>query len=530
MGKFVAAAILAAALSTMPVSAKDAEPQSQWKGCGENETSGFSKFMVGPTKARALTEKATPQDGIERCTTALNALEQGASWQRRAALLRSRAKFLVRAKKHREALADLDAIKAIEQPDPVYARSFGVSLHMLRAIAHLEAGRREDASSEAFEAMRLRPWSERVAQFAYVVTALRDKVPAGEGSLWSHLMLMDSGFGERRAILLARAGDWKEAAADWQQVKPAPGEIGQTFIQIPNVTVQGAPGIPVKGVNVARTIDAAMAAAMAGRGDLADAWLNKLRESVNTPIESDKFAERFGAKTDPKAQLDQLARWSGMIDIAKAAADGDVEVAAARLEAMREMPLSPTSLALIRTIVTKLPDGSHGGLRRAVAQIEEQMLLDRNERFVQKFEPDILLGDLPDHEEVMLANRYQNAVKFLRANGFSVKKAKDGKTADVVFFGDKSLPFAIGEMALLRAAELCVEQGKAAFRVISSNDYTQTVTSTMYGVEVGPTTVAGHSTQISIEFVAPGTPGAIDAAEIRAFLAPIYIASETGKS
>jgi hypothetical protein len=175
----------------------------------------------------------------------------------------------------------------------------------------------------------------------------------------------------------------------------------------------------------------------------------------------------------------------------------------------------------------KLPPDSHAHLRSLLAQVEEQFLLDSNERYVSKFNPAELLDEIPDHEEVMLANPYKSAVKFLKANGFSVKIAKDGKTVDVSFYGNKSHPFAIGEMALLRAADLAVEQRKPAFRIINNNDFVRTSTMTMYGKEVGPTKIMGHSTNLKIEFVDPsvpqGTADIIHAADVRAALGQIYV-------
>jgi hypothetical protein len=516
------------AVAAGSVQAKEAAPPSIWQGCGDNVVSGMAKFMVGPTAARATTPTVAPSEGVQRCTAALQALAADAPWQRRAALLRSRAKFLVLGSQHGEALADLDAIARIEQPDATYARSFGVSLHMLRAVAHLQAGGRDEASAEAFTAMRLRPWSERVAQFAYAISALRWVPATGEGPRWDNLVRIEPTFLERRALLLSRAGDWAAATADWQRSPLGPGAVGTSYVQLPNVTVQGAPGIPVKGADVPRTVNAAIAAAMAGRGDLADAWLARLDESLKTPPEPDGFAKRLGAVVDPQAQVAELARWRPLVEVARVAGAGNAAGAADRFGAMQSIPINDITAAMLRTIVAKLPEAGHPELRRLLVQIEEKMLSDRNERILKRFEPATLLYDLPDHEEVMLANPYRNAVKFLRANGFSVKANPDGKGAVISFFGNRSQPFAIGEMTLLRAAEFVIERGQTAFRVVSSDDYTQTQTMTMYGAPVGPTTVSGHSTSLTVEFVDPAAAGAIDPAEVRAALGPIYVKPAEG--
>lgn len=533
MIQYVGSAAITVAISMLSVASQAKEPDgppSVWTGCGDNPVSGTTKFMVGPTAARYLTPKAKPSEGIERCTAALNALGPEAGWERHAALLRSRAKFHLAAKQHREALTDLDSIAAIERVDLPYSRSFGVSLNMLRAIAHLEAGRRDEAASHAFLAMQARPWSLRVAEFAFGISSLRTQIPSGERQRWDNLVRLDPSYVEKRAVGLARAGDWQEALVDWQNAKPAPGEIGQSFVNVPNVQVTGAPGIPTKGVNIARTAQAVITAQVAGRPDLAEMWLAKARESINTPRELTRFERDFNIAIQPSEQFAELDKWTGLIEAATLVGKGNAESAAQKLETMTRMPFSQATLALFRTVIGKLPSQSHPHLRSLLAQVEEQIQLDSNEEYVSKFDPAKLLGEVPDHEDVMLANPYQTAVKFLRANGFSVKIAKDGKTADVGFFGNKSHPFAIGEMALLRAADLTVSQGKTAFRIVSNNDFVQTSTMTMYGVEVGPTTVAGHSTRLKIEFVdsvaSQGEAGIIETADVQTALTPIYVKTE----
>lgn len=368
---------LALALAGTGVQAK-AEVQgatSIWEGCGENKVSGFSKFMVGPTAARNQNPKATAQEGLARCSEALGSLDSAAPWQRRAALLRSRAKYYVMARNPSAAIADLEAIAAIERPDEVYARSFAVSVHMLRAVAQIEGRQWDAAAKEAIEAMRLRPWSERVAQFAFVICAMRDVVPIGEGAQWDHLVMLDGAFAERRAVLLARAGDWDGAVADWLRVSPAPGAIGQTYVNLPNVVVNGAPGIPVKGVDVRRTVDAILTAAMAGRADLVESWQSSLRTNIDVPPTVDGLAKRLGVTSDPAAQKAEMEKWAELITVAKLAGGGGIADAAHRLDAMTTIPISAVSTAMMRSIAAKSPADAR--LRNVLAKIDEQAILGR---------------------------------------------------------------------------------------------------------------------------------------------------------
>jgi len=53
---------------------------------------------------------------------------------------------------------------------------------------------------------------------------------------------------------------------------------------------------------------------------------------------------------------------------------------------------------------------------------------------------------------------------------------------------------------------------------------------TMYGAPVGPTTVSGHSVNLTVEFLEPATAdrpeSVIQAADVQAALAPIYVKAE----
>lgn len=525
----IAAALTAAMLMSAAAAAKDgtAAP-SPWTGCGANRVSGLSKIMVGPTAARAMTPTATPDEGIARCTAEIDALQPDAGWERRAALLRSRANFYIAAKQHRDALADLDAIVAIERPDAVYARSFGVSVNMLRALALMQAGRRDDAAAAAFKARDARPWSLRVADFAFGVAASRTTIPAGERGGWDKLVLLDPAMYDDRATVRARAGEWNDALADWQVAKPAPGDIGRTYITRPNITVRGLPGIPITGVNIADTAEAIIAAHVAGQPELAETWLARARENIAAPREPTGIEKTLKLDVKPDQQRNELDKWNNLFEVAALVGKGNAAAAADRLAAtLSGMPVGATTLALATTVLTKLPPESHPELRAAVAQVEAEYRFEINARYVAMVDAEKLLTELPDHEDVMLANPYRSTVKFLKANGFSTKIAADGKTAEVSFFGNKSQLFAIGEMALLRAADLTVERGMSAFRILDNDDYVQTSQMTMNGTPVGPSTVSGHFTKLKIEFVDPAnaadSAGLILASDVQAALRPIYV-------
>jgi tetratricopeptide (TPR) repeat protein len=518
--------VLAAMVS--PAHTKTPEAvQSVWTGCGENKVSGTTKFMMGPTAARALTPKVSPAEGISRCTAEMAALAANAGWERRAALLRSRAKFYVADQQPAQALNDLAAIAKIQQPDPAYARSFAVSLDLLSALAHVQAGQRDEAARYAFSAMSARPWSSRIAELTFALSSLRSKIPTSEKSRWDNLILLDGDYRQRRAVNLMRAGDWQDALTDWQNLRPGPGEVGQTFITLPNVRVTGAPGVPVTGVDIAQTAQAALTASVLGQTDLAQTWLTKARQGVNQPRETTKFERSLGVIVDPSEQLAQLDKWSSVIEIAALIGRGQADSAATRFATAKQVPLTFSVLALAQTCLGKLPAEKYPALQLLTTQLEQQLDPARRTTEQSPIDYEKAIDELPDHEDVMLANPYRSTVKFIKANGFSVKVGKDGKTATVGFFGNKSSSFAIGEMALLRAADLTIERGKSAFIITSSSDYTHSSQMTMYGSAIGPATFAGRSTSLNIAFVEATEPQsrdrAIEASAVQAALRPIYV-------
>jgi hypothetical protein len=141
-----------------------------------------------------------------------------------------------------------------------------------------------------------------------------------------------------------------------------------------------------------------------------------------------------------------------------------------------------------------------------------------------------LLADMPEHEDVAATNRYRSSILFLRASGFKDTLRKDGTGTTIKYFGDKSTPLAVGEMALLRAAELAQKSGKQAFLIWDRSDYRMTSTPTMYGSPIGPTVTAGYGSQIEVDFldsISVDNDRAIDAAALRGALEPIYIRADT---
>lgn len=522
-----------ALLIGMPVRAETSAVDPLWPSCGENKVSGVNKFMLGPKAAQALTPKAIPEIAMQRCTLALDDPGMNAApWQRRVSLLRWRARHAIAAYQPEAAMADLEVIKSIEQPDLVYARSMGVSLLMIRALALVEMKRPEEAAVPAIEAANLRPWSERTAAFALLIAELHPAISPIEQKLWTQYVRLNPVARQRRALRLAANGDWNGALADWKRVTPPPGGISDTFVQVANVKVRGMPGVPVRSVDIPRTGQAALAAAMAGEAGTARQWIAAARNVIASPPAPGPTQRVIGVNADPAIQNAELDTWEQIVTAAIEYRSGNANMAGSRLTAMKEAPLTPVILAMFQEISDALPAAQRSDMLRDVPATKAKYAAYQEEQRTWVADIERLLLELPDHEDTTPNNRYGSKVMFLRASGFKETPKKDGSGLTINYFGTKSTPLAVGEMALLRAAELAENKGLSAFLITDRSDFKQLMTPTMWGMPSGPTVTSGYGSNIDVVLVDPAAlPSSlagvddqlIDTASIKAALVPIYL-------
>lgn len=525
--------LVAGALAAGAAQAQPEKPGGIWEGCGGDvRPSGMSKFMVGPKMAAAYQPKTPPTVTIEQCTAALDALGAAAPWQSRAAFLRSRARAYVAEMKPDQALADLAAIRAIEQSDPIYARSFGLSLTMLQAIALIQKQDFDGAVAAAEAAMAQRPFSDRIAMFAFRVMTAAGGHAEARRKLLDRLVRDEPDMLQLRAIERMADADWTGAAKDWPRVTPAPGTPSTTYIQLPNVRVTGAPGIPLTDVDEARTGRAALAFAMAGMTDKAKAVLATARAGLAKPLEPPAFLK--GIKTDLPApdRGKTLDRWSVLVDAAIAWRAGQAAQAADLIKTLDWTRADQIELAFLKT--TGQGGGAIADPKAAIALLEAE----RTQRLRVRFRPDELLSELPDHEEGSKTNPYRKSVMFLRASGFRVEPSKSGFGTDIHMFGDKLTALAVSEMALLRAADMALAEGKGGFVITDRRGYRQTMQQTIYGSPIGPVANAGNGVDLTVVAVdAANMPPQLQGSEDRIFdaravrdaLAPLYAAAPPAK-
>lgn len=530
-------ALLAAALIGTAAQAQPEKPGGIWEGCGDDaRPSGLSKFMVGPKMAEAYQQRTPPSARIEACTQALAALGADAPWQKRAAFLRSRARAYVANRRANEALADIAAIRAIEQSDPVYARSFGLSLTMLRALALAEKQDFDGAAADAQAALQMRPWSDRIAMFAFRMMSMTPNLAPARTALLDQLIRYDPDLLEARALDRAVARNWQGAARDWQRVKPAPGALGTTYVTLPNVRVTGAPGVPIMGVDEQRAGRAALSLAMAGLPDQAQAILTAARTGLAKPPELPGYLKDLKANLDNGDRGKALDRWSVLVDAATKFRAGHADQALADVQPLDWSRADGVQIAFLVNLQDAAGHVMPGfpNAKAALKLLEDGRL----ERIREAFDPGALLSELPDHEDGSKTNAYRKQVMFLRASGFKSGPSKSGPGTDLHVFGDKLTSLQVSEMALLRAAELTLAEGKPAFIVTNRSGFRQTMQQTIYGRPIGPVANGGNGVDLTFVAIDPANPPAalkgsedrvIDANQIRQALDGLYVERTAGK-
>jgi hypothetical protein len=477
--------------------------------------------------AAAHQPKTPPAVTVEQCTAALASLSELAPWQTRAAYLRSRARAYVADLKPVPALADIAAIRAFAQRDAIYDRSFGLSLTMLEAIAHVQKQDFDAAAAAAKAALAARPWSDRVAQFSYRVLTVTGAHAAESRALLDGLVRYDPDLLEVRATERMLARDWEGAARDWLRIKPAPGQASTTYIDLPNVRVTGAPGIPITDLDEGRAGRAAFAMAMAGMSDQAKAVLASARKELAIPPQAPPYMKHLKLQMpEGGARGKTLDRWAALVDAAIAWRSGDAAQARDIIKPLDWTRVDQLQLAFLDTL-----GGPEAGLpeaRAALNLMEEEWV----RRLRARFRPDELLAELPDYEGASKTNPYRKSVMFLRASGFRTAPAKSGFGTDIKMFGDKTSSLAVSEMALLRAAEMALAEGKAGFVVTDRRGYRQTMQQTMYGSPIGPVADAGNGVDLTIVTVDPAAlppqlegqaDRVFDARAVRDALAALYL-------
>jgi hypothetical protein len=469
---------------------------------------------------------------------------------RRAHLLRARAAAHMEAGDSAKALADLDAAEAASgagaRGDRFHKRSMGVSLDLLRAIAHAHAGDGARAAGLAQRAMAQRPYSSQVQQLGAEIVQLS----AGEGGTkadWAMAMRLDPDAAVSVLLRQGLAGNFKEVLAlrpsvtlDWPEKTPnAYGLLqgvgdGAKLMQALMVSYQTA-----------------YAHAATGNAAQAKAELGEIRsrigklQAVEAPAKGAAATATVTATATPNvaALLEQgLAPRTKQVEARIAVAEGrhgdaisalvgaSLPKDAATAELMRALKSqAPAKDAALVPDATGFAADAAGERRATLARLAGYALITpETPRAVVNYEksrPNIL-GALVGGALTMGTSLLGGID---RLDGFRSTANADG-TTKVAFVGNTPSAMLVQEMTLLRAAEVTRAAGKPAFMIVERKDYSRTLRTTRGGMEISnvPT---GFKSEMNIRFLdsVAASPRALDAVAVIDALGPLYYEEKSAK-
>lgn len=535
---------LGAAAALALAGTADAAP-SVWAQCDgypKPESSG-TKIARGIAMIGTLGLAGVPKDydpdrrargdaGVAACTAALADPDAASGpWIRRVTLNQYLAVHHLEANRPEAALAALDSAAAAAQgnaADPFYARSTGVSLDLLRALALFGLGRDEEGTAIALRAAAARPWSARAHMLALSMLKVDPAMPPAEIALIERLTRLDPSSAELPGTLYLLAGRpseaWSFLKKAWDN-RPAEKESAGPPSFMPASIRRGLAAATIDP----RSKDYLFAFAAARAGDKAgsDSILADIAASGQATIERLKGGKR---PTPPEelAKIEAMLRvprdqWQPMIDSANLLAAGDAAAAQERLIAASSWPAAPLLIGLVRDLRDKLPPEARKGLVAIDPAVIERKAGTTTATGLARLSVQPVLEALPEPEDENRLNAFSRQFGLgLKKTGFKSKKLPSGLTR-IEYAGSVSSPLAVEEMTLLRAAQLAAEAGHKGFVIEKRNDYTRYRQMMQYSVPVGAPDLAGYMTRIEVRFTDDLTGDAIPAAGLIKALAPIYI-------
>lgn len=453
---------------------------------------------------------------------------------RRAHLLRARAAAHLKAGDTAKALADLDlAIAATPErsSDRFYQRSMGVSLNLLRALAHAQAGHSDLARPLALSAMAARPYSMQVQRLGADIVHSLGAGTASNSSAWSNAMRLEPTVASSVLMHESEAGNFAGVLALRPSVTLTwPSQPLQPFALL----AQEGPGTQFL-MAVLVTLQTAYARAATGdaagaRSDLLDV---RTRAKAALPTASTALTTSLGDIGG--ALTGAIEAKAKQIEARIAVAEGRHSDAIALLVGA-PMPKDAATVELLSALKASAPAKDAAMVPDASSFAADADKV-RRERLA-KLAPNALIAPETPRAVVDYDRARPNILAALvggalsmgtsllggidRTDGFRSTKNSDG-TTKVEFIGNTPSVALVQEMTLLRAAELARAAGKRAFVIVDRKDFARSMRTTRNGIEVS-SVATGYKSELTIRFV-DGTDEAaraLDAVAIIDSLGPLY--------
>lgn len=463
---------------------------------------------------------------------------------RRAHLLRARAMAYVRGQKFDEALKDIDTAEAAartSESDPLYARSFDVSLDLIRALIFDHTGKSEEALTLARRSAAARPLASEVQRVAAHLLMTHRQQDDSAKAVISAAGNLDPDFLYYRASFLTSISDFK-SVADVEFPDPVPSE--------PTSKKQDPSTLALADLNIVRAqlrSRLTLAYAKAASGNVAgarqgltqtkeryEALASTLPAAISAEARKrilggdEKLIEGFETRINARIALAEGRRQD-----AEALVNGkDIPldtVSADLFVAMQNKPAAPGPGATAAMPVISLPSEKNPSDEKTAAV--RKLMFDNmiwlavlapettKTNSVYKRSRPNLLGALVGAAVTMGVSLLQGVEN---TDGFSAKLNKDGSVR-VSLTGATPAPAVVREMTLLRAAELAIENKKPAFEIVERDDYARYQTTSRAGFEISRV-ATGYKSDVVIRFVGAGAENhrALDARTIIDALGPFY--------
>lgn len=479
---------------------------------------------------------AKAADTISACTRALASPRLLPTQKlRQANLLRARAAASLESSDPTAALADLDAAVAAASAwakDPFFARSMGVSLSLLRAVAQAQQGDLPGAAALARTAASARPYSLQVQQVVASMEQLARPLGTRTPSPWSAIGRLDPAAGTTAVVQEAELGDFAAVLALAANAPPSwPGAP-----LTPMALVVHDPALNTLLSTMLVQLDVAYARAATGdpagaKRDLAEVRtrLAALRPSAAAAT-PDSMAMRLDAALDGF-----LAAHAREIE-ARIAVDEHRPADALATLVAAPLPHDAAAVDLLRALKAAVPS-KDAALVPDAAGFEPDRVAGRR-KILAAIAPAALIAPETPRTVIDYKSARPNILGAMvggvlsmgfsllggvkRTDGFHSTANADGSIT-VEFVGNTPSAPLVQEMTLLRAAEIAREAKKPAFVITARKDYTRRWNTTQRGVLIS-SVATGFKTELTIRCLDPGEQPAraLDAVTIIDALGPLY--------
>lgn len=538
--------VLATVAAAAPASASD---KQDFETCdGRIDPGKQDDGMRGLAGTQRFRSSDTTAGDVDACTRALASPRLLPTQSlRRAHLLRARAAAYLSAGNAAVALADIDAAEAATAPlaaDRFYQRSMGVSLTLLRALAHVQAGDTAAALPLARSAIAARPYSVQIQQVGTEILHAARTPGSNTPSPWLPLTRLDPDLAATALIKEAEIGNYPGvlALATTTTPKWPAAPVG------PMAFVVRSPEASALMSAMLMSLHVAYARAATGDATGAKNGLAQVRAKVAAALRPADAPAAASDKTPPLAALPPMAsslieNLNKYIDARARQIDARVAVTEKRpMDALTAlvaapMPRDAATVELLRALKTALPakeaalvpdltqfeaDFARGRRPQAGTLAAAILIAPETPRAVLDYgraRPKILGALIGDIGTGLLGGLLGGTS---RAGGFRSTDNPDG-TIRVEFIGNTPSAALVQEMTLLRAAEVTRAAGKPAFVITGRTDYARRLARMQYGSEIS-STPTGFKTELTIRCVdaAAEENRALDAVTVIDTLGPLY--------